>query len=62
MSFFGYGNFMSARGSGFISWNRNVRLNLGYQMGTRLRIDTGNNEIGIRLTQKGPIAGVEASW
>ena len=62
MSFFGYGNFMSARGSGLISLNRNLRLNLGYQMGTRLRIDTGSNEVGIRLTQKGPIAGLEASW
>ena len=62
MSFFGYGNFMTARGSGDISLTRNLRLNLGYQMGTRLRIDTGTNEIGIRLTQKGPIAGLEASW
>jgi hypothetical protein len=62
MSFFGYGNFMSARGTGNIALSRVWRLNLGYQMGTRLRIDTGTNEIGIRLTQKGPVAGVEASW
>lgn len=62
MSFFGYGNFMSARGSGDVSLTRHLRLNLGYQMATRLRIDTGTNEIGIRLTQKGPIAGFEASW
>jgi hypothetical protein len=62
MSFFGYGNFMTARGSGYISLSRNLRVNLGYQMGTRLRIDTGTNEIGIRLTQKGPVAGFEASW
>jgi hypothetical protein len=62
MSFFGYGNFMTARGSAGISLSRNLRLSLGYQMGTRLRIDTGTNEIGIRLTQKGPVAGLEASW
>ena len=62
MSFFGYGNFMSARGSGDILLTRRLRVNLGYQMATRLRIDTGTNEIGIRLTQKGPIAGFEASW
>jgi hypothetical protein len=62
MSFFGYGNFMSARGTANIAMSRVWRLNLGYQMGTRLRIDTGTNEIGIRLTQKGPVAGVEASW
>jgi hypothetical protein len=62
MSFFGYGNFMTARGTADISLSRHWRVNLGYQMGTRLRIDTGTNEIGIRLTQKGPIAGFEASW
>jgi hypothetical protein len=62
MSFFGYGNFMTARGSADISLSQHWRAKLGYQMGTRLRIDTGTNEIGIRLTQKGPIAGFEASW
>jgi hypothetical protein len=62
MSFFGYGNFMTARGTADISLSRHWRANLGYQMGTRLRIDTGTNEIGIRLIQKGPIAGFEASW
>jgi len=62
MSFFGYGSFMTARGTGDLSLSRNWRLNLGDQMSTRLRIDTGTNEIGIRLTQKGPVAGLEASW
>ena len=62
MSFFGYGNFITARGTADIALSRHWRLNLGYQMGTRLRIDTGTNEIGIRLTQKGPIAGFEVSW
>jgi hypothetical protein len=62
MSFFGYGNFMTTKGTTDISLNRNLRLTLGYQMGTRLRIDTGVNEVGIRLTQKGPVAGLEASW
>lgn len=62
MSFFGYGNFMSARGTGDISLTRRLRLTLGYQMATRLRIDTGTNQIGIKLTQKGPIAGFETSW
>ena len=62
MSFFGYGNIMTARGMGDLSLSRHWGLIFGYQMGTRLRIDTGSNEIGIRLTQKGPIAGCEASW
>ena len=62
MYFFGYGNFLTARGTGDISLSRHWRVNLGYQMGTRLRIEGGSNQIGIRLTQKGPIAGFEASW
>jgi hypothetical protein len=62
MYFFGYGNFITARGTGDISLSRHWRLNLGYQMGTRLRIEGGTNQIAIRLTQKGPIAGFEASW
>jgi hypothetical protein len=55
-------SFMTARGTGDLSLSRNWRLNLGDQMSTRLRIDTGTNEIGIRLTQKGPVAGLEPSW
>jgi hypothetical protein len=62
MGFFGYGNFLTARGTANISLSRHWRLNLGYQMGTRLRIEGGTNQIGIRLTQKGPIAGFEAFW
>ena len=62
MSFFGYGNFLTARGTGNISLSEHWRLNLGYLMATRLRIDTGTNEIGVRLTQKGPVAGFEVSW
>jgi hypothetical protein len=56
LSFFGYGYFLTARGSG------DIALNLGYQMGTRLKINDDNNRIGVRLTQKGPSVGVEASW
>ena len=62
MSFFGYGNFMTALGTGDIALSPHWRVRLGYQMGTRLRIDTGTNEIGVRLTQKGPIAGFQTSW
>jgi hypothetical protein len=62
LSFFGYGYFMTAKGSGDIALSRHWRLNLGYQMGTRLKINDGENRIGIKLTQKGPTVGVEASW
>ena len=61
MSFFGYGNFVTARGETDIAMSRHWRLDLGYQMGTRLRIN-GGSELGIRLTQKGPLLGLKASW
>jgi hypothetical protein len=61
MSFFGYGNFVTARGETDIAMSRHWRLDLGYQMGTRLRIKDGS-QIGIRLTQKGPLLGIKASW
>ena len=62
MSFFGYGYFMSARGTGEVALSRHWRLSLGYQMGTRLKINDDTNRIGVRLTQKGPIVGFEVSW
>jgi hypothetical protein len=62
MSFFGYGHFISARGTGLVSLSRHWRLSFGYQMGTRLKINDDKNRIGVRLTQKGPIAGFEVSW
>lgn len=62
LSFFGYGYFLTAKGSGDIALSRHWRLNLGYQMGTRLKINDGKNRIGVKLTQKGPTVGIEASW
>ena len=62
MSFFGYGHFITARGTANIALSRHWRLDFGYQMGTRLKINDGRNRIGVQLTQKGPIAGFEASW
>jgi hypothetical protein len=62
MYFFGYGDFYSARGVGGISLSHHWRAIAGYQMGTRLSIHGGSNNIGIRLTQKGPVVGIEGSW
>jgi hypothetical protein len=62
MYFFGYGNFVSARGAGLIGLTHHWKASLGYQMGSRLRINGTNDRLGVRLTQKGPVAGVEASW
>jgi hypothetical protein len=39
-----------------------VKLSGGYQMGTRLRISGGSDQVGIGLTQRGAIAGVVGHW
>jgi hypothetical protein len=64
MYFFGYGNFVSAGGSLGVSITRHVGLKAGYQVGSRLAInnDSSTNRIGLRLTQKGPFAGLEFSF
>jgi hypothetical protein len=62
MYFFGYGDFLSARGTGVIAISRHWRLDLGYQMGTKLRITGSSDQIAVRLTQKRPAAGIETSW
>lgn len=62
MSFFGYGNFVSGGALlGFpISTHWDVRA--GYLMGSRLKISGSTDNIAIRLTQKGPVFGIEYHW
>jgi hypothetical protein len=62
MSFFGYGNFMTAQGTAGIALSRHLNLRAGYQMGSRLRIKGTNDRLGVQLTQKGPIVGIEGTW
>jgi len=62
MSFFGYGNFVSGNAAlGFpISHHWNARA--GYLMGSRFKIYGSSGDIGIRLTQKRPVFGLEYHW
>jgi hypothetical protein len=62
MYFFGYGNFIYAMGAAQVAIHRNLNLKAGYQLGTRLSVQGTNDHIGLRLTQKGPVVGLEASW
>lgn len=62
MYFFGYGNFLSTRGFMTVAVHRNWNLTAGYQLGTRLTVHGNSDQFGVRLTQKGPIAGIEAAW
>jgi hypothetical protein len=62
MSFFGYGNFVSGNAVLGFPLARNWDARAGYLMGSRLKVTGSNNDIHLRLTQKGPVFGVEYHW
>lgn len=62
MYFFGYGNFLTVKTSAGIDLHRHLSFRAGYQLGRRLKVNDTNSRIGILLIQKGPVAGLEASW
>ncbi len=62
MYLFGYGDFYSAKGTVGVAMSRHWKITGGYQMGTRLTIHGTADSMGFRLTQKGPIAGIEGLW
>jgi|HubBroStandDraft_6_1064221.scaffolds.fasta_scaffold26630_4 hypothetical protein len=63
MYLFGYGSFYSANGKAQVKVLQHLNLTAGYQMGTRLKVKTDSGRtVGLNLTQKGPVAGIEASW
>lgn len=63
MYLFGYGNFVSTADNLGYTVNKHLSLNAGYQLGSRLVVNNKNaDRIGIHLTQKGPIAGLEVSF
>jgi hypothetical protein len=62
MSFFGYGNFYAANGTVGIPIRQHWDIRGGYLMGSRLKVTGSSDQIGIRLTQKGAVAGVMYRW
>jgi hypothetical protein len=64
MYFFGYGNFVSTSDNVGVTLNKHLSVNGGYQLASRLTVndDAKKNRLGLRLTQQGPIAGVEVSF
>jgi len=62
MYFFGYGNFIFSQGTAQLRLYKGLNLKGGYQLGTRLSIQGTEDRLGLRLTQAGPVAGLEASW
>jgi len=62
MYFFGYGNFVSSAGDLGFTLTKHITGNAGYQLGTRLNVNVTSNRIGLDLTQKGPVVGLEFSF
>lgn len=62
MYFFGYGNFIFSQGTAQVRLYKGLDFKGGYQLGTRLSIQGTEDRLGLRLTQSGPVAGLEASW
>ena len=62
MYLFGYGNFVSSAGDLGFTLTKHITANAGYQLGTRLNVHGTPNRLGLDLTQKGPVAGLEFSF
>ncbi|HEX7289200.1 MAG TPA: hypothetical protein VF532_23650 [Candidatus Angelobacter sp.] len=62
MYFFGYGNFVSSQGTVGLRFGRNFAIRGGYQLGSRFDINTKAQRIGVSLSQKGALAGLEISF
>jgi hypothetical protein len=62
MYFFGYGNFVSSAGDLGFTLTKHITANAGYQLGTRLNVHGTSDRLGLDLTQKGPVAGLEFSF
>ena len=62
MYLFGYGNFVSSAGDLGFTLTKHITANAGYQLGTRLNVHGTPDRLGLDLTQKGPVAGLEFSF
>ncbi len=62
MYFFGYGNFISTEGTVGVKLTNNFALRGGYQLGSKFDINTKSNRLGVSLSQKGALAGLEVSF
>jgi hypothetical protein len=63
MYFFGYGNFISSGGTLGVTLSKQLSVNGGYQLGSRLVVHNNSTDrIGLRLTQVGSLAGLQFSF
>lgn len=64
MYLFGYGNFVSTVGTVGVTLSKHFAVLGGYQLGSHLVVNnnSSNDRVGLRLTQKGAIVGLETSF
>ena len=62
MYFFGYGNFISTFDTLGLTLTKHLSVRAGYELGTRLNVNTKTTRIGLNLTQQGAVVGFEASF
>lgn len=62
MPFFGYGNFMAARGDVGVGLTQHLNFRAGYEMASRLSIHGTADQIAVKLVHRGPTAGIEFDW
>jgi hypothetical protein len=62
MYLFGYGNFVSTVDSLGVTLTKHLAARAGYQLGSHLVVNDTSSRTGLRLTQKGPLVGLEASF
>jgi hypothetical protein len=64
MYFGGYGHFVSSTGIIGLAVAKHVSLQAGYSLATDLLINnkSSSNRFGVRLTERGALAGLEISF
>jgi len=64
MYFGGYGSYYSASGDFGLGFTKHLSVNAGYALASRLDVHNkeSTNRIGLSLTQRGPLVGVQLSF
>jgi hypothetical protein len=62
MYFFGYGSFVSTADALGVTINKHVSVNAGYQLASHLTVNGTQNRLGLQLSQKGAIVGMQFSF
>jgi hypothetical protein len=62
MYLFGYGNFVSTFDTLGVTLTKHLSVRGGYSLASRLEVNTKTSRVGLSLTQKGPVAGLEFSF